>query len=438
MFSHDSAFLCLFFVVLPFAYALQVLTGVPEAALVGYFPLVAALMVKGIKWQTIQDRFFQHALGALVFFVIAHNAISGLGILLSGNIAIAGRVLCLFVLPVGVFILASNYSDNQQWKLVKAVAITATVVALELLYENVHIWWLQEPTFFQLMNKDYVFSRSGEYLSQLYLPGYRPTGLLEHVHVSTFYVGVGMLAWSAIYLEHGNKLCLLWATVCEVVLIVHGIRLALIASCIAVVVLIFLACKSQSGNRQGRWKTALWVLVITGIIVVVLDPFGTVQKFYLPIFLQGNWDTNRSIPIFPGTVINRSTNISFELISSRLGSGWSNLEFFYGLFGHGIGASLIGIVGTDDDFFVMQILVQYGLLGSIAFIALFFVAAVSFWTTFNRVKGSDSTLLVFSFALMLCLGLSMLHSGVIQRKAIFPVLLWAFAIIYGSSHRVIK
>lgn len=148
MFSHDSAFLCLFFVVLPFAYALQVLTGVPEAALVGYFPLVAALMVKGIKWQTIQDRFFQHALGALVFFVIAHNAISGLGILLSGNIAIAGRVLCLFVLPVGVFILASNYSDNQQWKLVKAVAITATVVALELLYENVHIWWLQEPTFF--------------------------------------------------------------------------------------------------------------------------------------------------------------------------------------------------------------------------------------------------------------------------------------------------
>ena len=131
-------------------------------------------------------------------------------------------------------------------------------------------------------------------------------------------------------------------------------------------------------------------------------------------------------------------NIAFELTSSRLGSGWSNLEFFYSLFGHGIGASLIGIVGTDDDFFVMQILVQYGLLGSIAFIALFFVAAVSFWTTFNRVKGSDSTLLVFSFALMLLLGLSMLHSGVIQRKAIFPVLLWAFAIIYGSSHRVIK
>jgi hypothetical protein len=438
MFSHDLAFLCLFFAVLPFAYALQVLTGIPEAALVGYFPLVAALMVKGIKWQTIQDRFFQHALGALVFFVIAHNAISGLGILLSGNIAIAGRVLCLFVLPVGVFILASNYSDSQQWKLVKVVAITATVVALELLYENVHIWWLQEPTFFQLMNKDYVFSRSGEYLSQLYLPGYRPTGLLEHVHVSTFYVGIGMLAWLAIYLEHGNKLCLLWATICEVVLIVHGIRLALVAGCIAVAVLIFWVRKSQSGNGCRRWKTALWVFVITGISIVLLDPFGTVSKFYLPIFLQGDWDTNRSIPITPLTVIDRSTNTAFELIEFRVRSGWLSLEHFYALFGHGIGASLIGIVGTDDDFFVMQILVQYGLLGAIAFIGLFFAAVVNFWTTFYRSKGSDSLLLVFAFSVIVLLGLSMLHSGVIQRKAIFPVLLWAFAIIYGSSHRVIK
>lgn len=438
MFSHDLAFLCLFFAVLPFAYALQVLTGIPEAALVGYFPLVAALMVKGIKWQTIQDRFFQHALGALVFFVIAHNAISGLGILLSGNIAIAGRVLCLFVLPVGVFILASNYSDSQQWKLVKVVAITATVVALELLYENVHIWWLQEPTFFQLMNKDYVFSRSGEYLSQLYLPGYRPTGLLEHVHVSTFYVGIGMLAWLAIYLEHGNKLCLLWATICEVVLIVHGIRLALIASCIAVVVLIFLACKSQSGHRQGRWKIALWVLVITGILVVVLDPFGTVQKFYLSILLTGSWNPNYPTPITPMPVVNSSVSYASDLVVSRLGHGVMTFEFFSGLFGHGIGASLMGVAGVNDDFFLMQVVAQYGLLGAIAFIGLFFAAVVSFWTTFNRSKGSDSILLVFAFSVIVLLGLSMLHSGVIQRKAIFPVLLWAFAIIYGSSHRVIK
>ena len=124
---------------------------------------------------------------------------------------------------------------------------------------------------------------------------------------------------------------------------------------------------------------------------------------------------------------------------SRLGNEWLSPEFFKGLFGHGIGASLIGTVdGLDDNVFVMQIFAQYGLLGGVTFIGLFFAAAVSFWTAFNHAKGSDSILLVFAFALVVLLGLSMLHSGVIQRKAIFPILLWAFAIIYGFSRRGIK
>jgi O-antigen ligase len=109
------------------------------------------------------------------------------------------------------------------------------------------------------------------------------------------------------------------------------------------------------------------------------------------------------------------------------------------LFGHGIGASLIGNVeGLDDDVFIMQIFAQYGLLGGIAFIGLFLAAAVTFWTTFNRAEDSNSILLALAFSLIVLLGLSMLHSGVIQRKAIFTVLLWALAIIYGSSRRGIR
>lgn len=420
---HDSEFLCLFFAILPFVYALQVLTGIPEIALVGYLPLVAALMVKGIKWQKTEDRFLWNWLSALIFFVIAHNTASGLGLLLSSNFAIAGRVLCLFVLPVGAFILASNYSDNQKWKLVKVVAITATVVALELLYENVYVWQLHESTFFQLMNKDYVFARTGENLTQLYLPTYRTTGLLEHVHASTFFVAIGILAWLAIYLEYGNKLSLLWMAVCEMILIVHGIRTALMAGCIAVAVLIFLNYKSQPGNGRKRWKNTLWVLVITGVSVVVLDPFGTVQKFYLPILLHNNWDTNSPTPLNP----------SVTLLSSL------SPEFLTSFFGHGIGTSLIGKVrGLSDDVFVLQIFAQYGLLGGAAFIGIFVAAAVTFWSTFNRADGSNSILLAFAFALIVLLGLSMLHSGVIQRKAILPVLLLGFAIINGSSRRGIR
>ena len=439
MFPSDLAFLCVFFAVLPFVYALQVLTGVPEIALIGYFPLVAALMIKGVKWQAVQYGFLRHTLSALVFFVIAHNAISGLEVLLSGNIGIAGRVLCLFVLPVGVFVLASNYSDHHQWKLVKVVAITAILIALELLHENVYAWWLDKSTFFQLMNGDYVFSRSGQNLTQLYHSRYRPTGLLEHVHASTFFVGIGVLAWLAIYLEHGNKLSLLWMTICEMILIVHGVRTPLIASCIAVTVLIFLARKPQPGNEQGRWKIALWILIVAGVSIAVLDPFGTIRQFYLPIFLHGAWDSRSLVPVNPEVIMTSSINTVSGALMLRLGNEWLSPEFFKGLFGHGIGASLIGTVdGLDDNVFVMQIFAQYGLLGSVTFIGLFFAAAVSFWTAFNHAKGSDSILLVFAFALVVLLGLSMLHSGVIQRKAIFPILLWAIAIIYGSSCRGIR
>lgn len=117
---------------MPFVYLLQVFTGLPEWAVVGYLPLVAALIAKGSKGQTIQDEFMRHSLSILVFFVIAHNAISRLAILLSDNIAIAGRVLCLLVLPVGVFYF------RQQWKLTRVIAITAILVSLKMLYENTY------------------------------------------------------------------------------------------------------------------------------------------------------------------------------------------------------------------------------------------------------------------------------------------------------------
>ena len=437
-FSYDSAFLCLFFAVLPFVYVLQVLTGFPEAALVGYIFLIASLLTKGINWQITQEVFFRHLLGVLIFLVIAHNAISGLAALSSGNVAIASRVLCLFVLPVGVFILASKYSDDQQWKLVKVVAITAAVVSLEMLYENVYSWWLTESTPFQLMNRDYIFSRTGKTLTQVYHPNYRTTGPLEHVHVSAFFLGIGILAWLAIYLEYGKKLSLLWMSVCWTTLIVHGVRTALIASCIAVALLIFLAYKHQPRHEHGRWKIALWVLIIVGAAVVVLDPFGTVQKFYLPVLLHNDWDTRSTIPTNPEVIIADSAEKFINLASARLEAEELSHGYFTALFGHGIAASLMGHEGLDDHVFVTQIFAQYGLLGGIAFIGMFFAAAVSFRTTFNRAKGSDCILLLFAFTLMVLLGLSMAHSSVIQRKAIFPILLWAFAIIYGFSRRGIK
>ena len=180
------------------------------------------------------------------------------------------------------------------------------------------------------------------------------------------------------------------------------------------------------------------MLIIVGAAVVVLDPFGTVQKFYLPVLLHNDWDTRSTIPTNPEVIIADSAEKFINLASARLEAEELSHGYFTALFGHGIAASLMGHEGLDDHVFVTQIFAQYGLLGGIAFIGMFFAAAVSFRTTFNRAKGSDCILLLFAFTLMVLLGLSMAHSSVIQRKAIFPILLWAFAIIYGFSRRGIK
>ena len=49
------------------------------------------------------------------------------------------------------------------------------------------------------MNLNYVLSKTGNYLSQLSISGYRPTGSPEHVQASTFYVGIGILVWLATF-----------------------------------------------------------------------------------------------------------------------------------------------------------------------------------------------------------------------------------------------
>ncbi len=359
--DRDYILLSVFFLLLPFIYAAQVLVGHPAVGLVGYVPL---LLLSLIVMQTRRDHLHLYQvrskfLGLLLFALAAHNAIFGVGAVLEGDVALGGRVLCLFVLPFVVFVAGRRLTDEQHWGVMKIVAFTAAVVAAELLWENVCNSLLGRPSWFQLMNRDYVLWQTGKHLTQLYRPEYRGTGLLEHVHVSTFYVAVGIVAGVTLYLKSGAKRYVIAAGFCETVLVVHGVRLALIAGIAALVLSLVLVGWNRRTETRAGFKFSVFLLSLVFFLVLVADPFGTARRFYIPVVTQGAWNLDRPSDITPGTVMRQGVGNVSDTLLSRLGSSVGSRDFYDGLIGHGIARSLAGdVAGLDDDFFVAQIFAQ--------------------------------------------------------------------------------
>lgn len=431
--DRDFMLLSAFFLMLPFTYAAQVIHGHPAVGLVGYVPLLllSLVMMQHIKQHVYLCKTQSTFLGLLLLALVAHNAISGIGALLEENYAIGGRVLILFVLPFIVFVAGRRLSSEQQWGIMRILLITTVVVAAELLWESVSNWLLLESTWFQLLNRDYVFGQTGKDLTQLYLPMYRGTGLLEHVHVSTFFVAVGILAGLALYLKSGAKRYLIAAGFCEVVLVIHGVRLAVVAGIAATVLILTLSFWNSLCERRDRLKHSALFLSLVFVLALVTDPVGNVHRFYIPIFTNGTWNTVHPSNVTSGTVISEGLDNLNSTLMSRL---TTDGDVIYGLLGHGIASSLAGdVAGLDDDFFVHQIFSQYGLLGGLVFYLFFPFSLLQCLRSAARSADERGLLLVFSLAVVLLFATSTLHSGVVQRKVPFALLFWVLAIISTCS-----
>ncbi len=434
--GRDYILLSVFFLLLPFIYAAQVLGGHPAVGLVGYVPLLL------LSLAVMQDRrehlhLYQmrpKPLSLLLFALVAHNAISGLWVLLEGNVALGGRVLCLFVLPFVVFVAGGRLTAEQHWGVMKIVAFTAAVVAAELLWENVCNSLLGQSSWFQLLNRDYVLGQTDKHLTQLYRPEYRGTGLLEHVHVSTFYLAVGIVAGVTLYLKSGAMRYLMAAGFCEAVLVVHGVRLALIAGISALVLNLTLIGWNGWAERRAGLKFSVVFLSLVFVLVLVADPFGTVRRFYIPVVTQGAWNLDRPSDITPGVVIRKGVENVSDTVLFRLGSSAGSRDFYDGLIGHGIARSLTGdVAGLDDDFFVAQIFSQYGLWGGLVFYLVFLYSLLLGLRAAARSSDERGLLLAFAVAVVFLLASSTLHSGVVQRKVTFALLFWVHAIICSCS-----
>lgn len=432
----ELALLYTFLLMLPFVYAFQVISGVPEAGLLGYIPLLFLIAVVARNyveyWTSIKST--PKVLLLLVLSLAFHNVVSALSILGEGDAAIAGRALVLFSIPAIVFVVGGQMSIERHWSIVKLVALTAAIVALEMLWEDFTVWILRESTWFQLRNFHYVLSVTGRELNQLWAPGYRTTGLIEHVHASTFYLVIGFVAAMAVFLRTGAITYLAVAVICELTIIVHGVRFPLIVAALAASV--YIVCIRYAGAALSPPRLRIVVIVcgVAAIAAVVLDPFGTVRRFFLPVLFDGIWNTDAPDEFTLQSVLHSGVNNAKNTVLGRLTSEIWSLDCLQGLFGHGIANSLKGSVeGLDDDFFVAQIFAQYGLLGGLAFYAIFVVALVQSARSLRHIQDDRMFLIAFVIVVLVVIGGSTLHSGVVQRKAIFGILMWVLSIAYACQ-----
>jgi len=425
-----------FFLLLPFAYVAQVLTGRPEAAAIAYLPLLTAATI----WMASKGGFRMFVADALrapydwlglgVLFLALHTGVATVVGFCFGEFRYGIRGTIIYFLPLAIIPLVQRAEDCAILRLLKVFAMVGTLLAVELTYENVKVYVVGESTWFQLQNFAYVHTVSGVELSRLFGISYRPTGLLEHVHATVFFVGICAVTWLMMYFLEGRRYQLAMFSFCSAVFAIHGARLAFVALTIGVMTLIFSQLTRDRVELQ-KVKTASLVFGVTVFLVLLLDPFGTVEKYYFPALLQNDFQ-----------IANGGTPLSIyrdETARYRLGSpigqllDGRSLSFdtaIQALFGFGVVRALQGTGGTSDDAFFLQILGQYGLLGSIVFYGMWIAAIHLCYRTFARPLSSQRRLAGFAMAVLIILLLSIIHSPAVQRKAIYPVFIFALALAY--------
>jgi hypothetical protein len=433
----DSASLGLtgFFLLIPLAYPAQVITGHPEAAVVAYLPLMIVSFL-----QLTRDRNLLRVVAILrrpydwmalgILFLIADNLICSLVALGFGDVKYGIRGLFLYVLPLAIFPLVQKLDEKSVVRLIKMLALGGTLVATELAYESINVYLLGQSTWFQRLNYAYVNSVSGLELARLLYPNYRPTGLVEHVHASVFFSGIGAIAWLTLYVLEGRRLQLALFAACSVVFSLHGTRVPFGALLVGVVV--FLYAQRYGGETvRARARAASWALGLTLAVALLVDPFGTVAKYYLPAILHNDFqivDNGTPLSVY------RDETARF-VATSPMGAVWrgngiSPADMLQSVFGFGVINALRAVGGTTDDAFFLQLIGQYGVLGSVIFFGIWLYAIKTCHKTLCGRSSAHTALVGFSLSVLVVFALSITHSPAMQRKALYPVFIVALAVAY--------
>lgn len=423
--NNGALYLYAFFILLPLTYALQVISGRSEVAVLAYGFLILAYIT--LFWKNDPSWKFLSFPRSLVdflplgfCFLLIHHSISVGDSLLAGDLQMASRGMLLFTLPLLLFWAVQQLRATELRMILVLLAILGCLVCCELLYENFSIRILRTPTIFQLLNRDYTLARNGYELTQLSGIYYRPPGILEHLHAVTYFAAFAALANAILFCLNGRWYWFVGMCLCTTALLMHGVRLPVASAILMFTLLAFIFYKREKNPEiRKRGIYVFWTLLILVLIQLFVDPLGTSRDYYFPAFLRGDFQVQDATT--SEWVINEST----RLVNT---SSWGDFvtgkqaDIFVALFGHGIVGSLNGLDGISDDLFMLSLLAQYGLLGAVVFFGIWLVAI--YCAVCGLLRTSDDkngrAALYFATGVLVMMAVGMAHSSVLQRKAIFP------------------
>lgn len=407
-----------FLAVAPFLYFAQVLLWRNDFVPIPYLLLLLAYLVA--TWArnhvdpmyTTSVSFLDLLVGYMVGMNIAWTAFEAFTL---GPVN-ALRVLTYFVTPGLIYFYVSRrFEFRDSERALKILAWTAVAVAAELAYERYWNLVLFEPAPFQVRNLGYVaVLGSGDELLQLATVGYRSPGMLEHLHATAVFIGLGAVIWTSWYLARGKVQNLVMAILMLSALVLTGARTVL-ASAIAALVILGFGGVFARGGKVG--KRLLVPLVLMGTAAGYLMFFSPlVSEIYAPL-LTGEplghvsfWGVivPEEIGIWAQQMRDLPLAIPFGLGPAP--DSWRNS---------------LGI--SSDDFFVIDMVSRYGIIGATVFYLL--VPAMLIGTLRRlRVSGTEPEKMMFiqCAAMAFLLMGTTIHSGAIMRKSVFP---WLFVFL---------
>ncbi len=431
--------LTLFFILIPFSYFIQVITNKPELVAIIY--LIFLLDIFYLNRYFLFKYKFNNNIQILdlllllcLVFVVGQHAVSIFYEIIFGDMGYASRGFFIYFVPF-LIILFVFKSEELIFRVIKILSIVGIIIAFELTYENYNIYILKRSSWFQLLSRDYVYSVTGIDMVRFYEGNYRPTGLLEHVHCTVFFVGLASLAWLVRFFEEKKKTYLIAFGICVAVVALHGARLAFLASFLGILFFI-LNEYTYSKKEFYNINLALFIFLFTIIFILFLDPFGTVKLYYLSVIYNGDYGiVNNGSPL---SVNNMEVNNFFD--NSPIGLLISNHPIslntiLHAILGFGVIGSLKGVPGTSDDAFYLQLIGQYGLFGSLIFFSMWIYSIFLGYKNLGIVSSHQRLLINYAISTLVVFILSVIHSPAIQRKALYPIFILSLAIVFNQQFK---
>lgn len=305
------------------------------------------------------------------------------------------------------------------------------LICIELLYE----FFYDGVTYFEYKNFEYIKEKSGLELNQM-LGGLRNNGLMDHIHVTSTFIGFGAIIAVMLYIKtkqdgsHLYIIYLLLSIILFIGLLCIGVRLTFLSFLVWFIIIFII-------EKNYRHELSTWLFIAIAVTIVLVHvTFNYKLYFWSAVYLQYVPDFILNIYGIKSLVYaNSAGNCSLEAIKN-VDYNQINSELIDFLIGLGFGNIVYIKQLANDDLFFLQLFFHLGLFGSIIFLLFLKLAFKDIKSLIVHKKYTFYGWIFFGFLVILIV--SMLHSGVLIRKQIFFIFIFILFLINFISKQPTK